>query len=87
MGFRAERTTPKPNFLQLPGLDAPSDTQSHDTDNTIDLIDHYLMHYGNDNSVLDVSELDGFFAALACSPATLMSMGMRSKTGARKIMA
>lgn len=68
MGFRAERSTPKPNFLQLHGLDGSSGSQNHDTDNTIDLIDHYLMHYGNDNSVLDVSELDGFFAALACSP-------------------
>jgi len=68
MGFRVERSTPKLNFFQLHGLDSPSDGQDHDTDNTIDLIDHYLMHYGNDDSVLDVSELDGFFAALACSP-------------------
>jgi uncharacterized protein len=68
MGFRVERSTPKLNFFQLHGLDSPSDVQDRDTDNTIDLIDHYLMHYGNDDSVLDVSELDGFFAALACSP-------------------
>jgi uncharacterized protein len=68
MGFRSERSTPRPNFLQLHGLDDSSDSQSLDTDNTIDMIDHYLMHYGHDDSVLDVSELDGFFAALACSP-------------------
>jgi uncharacterized protein len=30
------------------------------------------MQYGHDNSVLDVSELDGFFAALACAPDTVL---------------
>lgn len=68
MGFRTDRSTPKPNFLQLHGLDNSSDSQGHDADSAIDMIDHYLMHYGNDDSVLDVSELDGLFAALACSP-------------------
>ena len=36
-----------------------------------DLINDTLERYGSDDSVLDVSELDGYFAALACSPAPI----------------
>jgi len=41
-------------------------------DDVFELLDYYLDRYGSDESILDVSELDGFFAALACCPRTIM---------------
>lgn len=41
-------------------------------DEVIELIENYLAHYGDENSIANTSELDGYFAALACSPNTVM---------------
>ncbi len=68
LGFRTERSTPKPNFAQLYGLDEFPEQHKPESDDIFEIIDYYLMSYGNDDSILDVSELDGFFAALACAP-------------------
>lgn len=38
----------------------------------MELLNYYLQRYGHDNAILGVSEMDGFFAALACSPDTIM---------------
>lgn len=43
-----------------------------DDDDTFEIIDFYLMQYASDDSIVDVSEMDGFFAALACSPETVL---------------
>jgi uncharacterized protein len=76
LGFRTERSTPKPkpkpNYAQLHGLDKVPGPQKPGSDDILEVLDFYLMHYGHDNSILDVSELDGFFAALACAPDTIM---------------
>jgi len=72
LGFRTERSTPKPDFAQLHGLDNQPDLQKPDNDDILEVIDYYLMQYGNDDSILDVSELNGFFAALACAPDTIV---------------
>ena len=72
LGFRTERSTPKPNLAQLYGMDEFSELQKPDSDDVLEVIDYYLMRYGHDDSILDVSELDGFFAALACAPNTIM---------------
>ena len=48
------------------------DNLDHDEDDTFEVIDFYLRQYENDDSVINVSELDGFFSALACSPETIM---------------
>lgn len=64
LGFRDERSTAKPAFNPLE-LTAPLNTGSNDL---YEAIDDALMLYGNDESILCVSELDGFFAALACAP-------------------
>lgn len=37
-----------------------------------DILEHYFDKYGNDDSILSVGELDGFFAALACAPQPVM---------------
>ena len=71
LGFRTERSTPKPNFAQLYGMEEFPELQKPDSDDILEVIDYYLMRYGHDDSILDVSELDGFFAALACAPNTI----------------
>ena len=38
----------------------------------LDILDYYLNHYGGEDAILNVSELEGFFAALACSPDVIM---------------
>jgi uncharacterized protein len=48
---------------------APEKPENNDVLGTIDF---YLMRYGHDDSILDVSELDGFFAALGCAPDTVL---------------
>jgi len=72
LGFRAERSTPEPGFAQLYGLDDLPELEIPDSDDTLGIIDYYLMRYANDDSILDASELDGFFTALACAPDTIM---------------
>ncbi len=82
LGFRSERSTPKPRLhesldfdsLGLDDLDLDSTyaPPRPDTDDVIELLDYYIERHGNDHSVLDVSELDGYFAALACAPHTIM---------------
>jgi len=72
LGFRHERSTPKPDYRQLYGLDPLPAPEITEQDNGVDAINFYLMRYGHDDSILDVSELDGFFAALACAPDTVL---------------
>mgnify|MGYP000038231312 CR=1 FL=1 len=84
LGLRLERSTPKvmpsqdydpstfdPNTLNLNGLDT-APLPRPDGDDLIEWLDYYLDHHGNETSVFDVSELDGFFAAIACAPQTIM---------------
>jgi uncharacterized protein len=84
LGLRSERSTPKPRLydhlgfdrLDLDSLDLNSldigALPRPDGDDVIELLEYYLDHHGNDHSVLDVSELDGYFAALACAPHMIM---------------
>ena len=72
LGFRSKRSTPKPDFAQLYGLDSLHVPEKPQSDDIFETIDFYFMQYGHDDSILDVSELDGFFAALACAPDTVL---------------
>ncbi len=72
LGFRAERSTPKPDYAALYGLDDLPELPIPDRNDTLGVIDYFLMHNGNEDSIQDVSELDGFFTALACAPNTIM---------------
>lgn len=38
----------------------------------LDFVESILLEYGNDDSILDIAELDGFFTALISSPEILM---------------
>lgn len=42
------------------------------TDDDLGFLNHILLQYGNDNSVLDVSELDGFLTAIVSGPHAIM---------------
>ncbi len=72
MGFRSERTTPKPDYAALHGLDPIDALEKPEPDDVFETLNFYLLRYGHDDSILDVSELDGFFAALACAPDTIL---------------
>lgn len=82
LGLRTRRSTPPPTMEQIFGIDNPFDAilaesdeddyLSNDEDEFTQVIDHYLLLYGTDESILGSSELDGFFAALACAPETIM---------------
>ncbi|VAW78484.1 Uncharacterized protein YecA [hydrothermal vent metagenome] len=78
LGLRSERATPKTNWYELDKADCLMQADEvgigdmPDTDDIYALLDALLMRYGNKESVLDVSELDGFFAALACAPSMVL---------------
>jgi uncharacterized protein len=70
--FRQERTTPKPDYAKLYGIDLPDIPENPDDDDILELLNHYLQRYGHDEAILGVSELDGFFATLACAPDAIL---------------
>ncbi len=83
LGVRLERSTAKvmpvqdykldtfdPDELSLKGLDT-TPLPRPDGDDIIEWLDYYLDHHGSETSIFDVSELDGFFAAIACAPQTI----------------
>lgn len=41
-------------------------------DDELDFLNHILLEHGNDNSVLDVSELDGFLTAIVSGPTAIL---------------
>jgi uncharacterized protein len=42
------------------------------TETELDMLDQLLLEYGNDDSILDVSELDGFLTAIVSGPNPIM---------------
>jgi uncharacterized protein len=72
LGFRTERSTPKPDYAELYGFDPLDRPEKPESGSILDVLNYYLAKYGHDESVLDVSELDGFVAALACAPDTIL---------------
>ena len=78
LGLRTERSTPKPSFADIHGYENPFEAwdtafiTDSDNDDVFDNLDNILSEYGSDESILCCSELDGFLAALACAPDTIM---------------
>ena len=75
LGFRTQRSTPKPTFADLHGFENLFDNfelDQDEDDNFFQTIEDCLLRYGSDESILCTSELDGFFAALACAPVIIM---------------
>ena len=70
LGLRSKRDTPPPDYARLNGL--LPDPEEPDEDDLLALVDHYLKHHGTDMAIHNVSELDGFLAALACAPEMIL---------------
>jgi uncharacterized protein len=77
LGLRAKRSTPKPSWKQIYGNENPfaaefeeeiNEGDDEDEFDIIQIIEDDLLRYGSDESILGASELDGYFAALACAP-------------------
>lgn len=72
LSLRDERETPKPDYSprddDLADSGGVFDADAIDSSDSVDVLEKYLSYYSNDSSILGVSELDGFFAALACAP-------------------
>ena len=70
LGLRLERSTPRPNLYENTDLELPDPTPlaRPNGDDLVELLDYYLDHHGGEVSILGASELDGYFAALACAP-------------------
>ena len=75
---------PKPSREEIYGHGNPFASMAEEFDDEIDegaadreagiieIIEDDLLCYGSDESILGASELDGYFAALACAPETIM---------------
>ena len=70
LGLRLERSTPNPVFIEDFDANAPNTGPRvrPDSDDVVELVDYYLGHHGGDAAILGASELDGYFAAIACAP-------------------
>lgn len=69
LGIRSIRSTPKPHYGKLHGI-LPKPPEN--CDDLYTMLDYYLDRYGNDDSLLDAAELDGFVTAIACSPEIIL---------------
>ncbi|MCB1829147.1 MAG: UPF0149 family protein [Gammaproteobacteria bacterium] len=65
LGIRGVRSTPKPNYGVLNRIPP---RPAENSDDLYAMIDYDLGRYGNDDSLLDAAELDGFIAVITCSP-------------------
>jgi hypothetical protein len=76
LGLRTQCSTPKLPFVEMQGYENPLEPFSIELNDEegvfFQVIENCLMRYGGDDSILDISELEGFFAALACAPITIM---------------
>ncbi len=66
LGLRSKRDTPPPDYARLNGL--LPDHGETDDDDLLALVGRCLERHGTDTAILNLSELDGFLAALACAP-------------------
>lgn len=73
LGLRDQRSTPKPDYAKIHTASNTLETPRPDDDDIYGVIDYWLMRYGHDASILDVSEMDGYFAAIACAPELIMA--------------
>ncbi len=69
LGLCQERSTPRPDpGAALRDTPFPSDLPEPDDDDFLGILNYTLYTKGGEHAIYDVSELDGFFAAIACAP-------------------
>ncbi len=67
----ALKPSPDTETGKVPAEPQAAPIKRPNSDDVFELLTYYLERYGNDDSVLDVSELDGYFTALSCSPTVI----------------
>ncbi len=76
LGLRDERETERPDYgyVYSRAPQEPSETEPTAAIETSldEELEGYLQEYGNDQSIYNSSTLDGFFAAIACAPTTIL---------------
>ena len=79
LGLRTKRDTPKPDYRDPAWVKHLEKTEKIYKENRRKgmseeycKIDEYLMEYGRSESILGISELDGFLSAIACAPKMMM---------------
>jgi hypothetical protein len=73
--LRTQRSTPKRTFVEMQGYENPPEpfnVELNDEEGFFKVIENCLMLYNGDDFILDISEPDGFFAALVCATITIM---------------
>ena len=68
LGCREARTTPQPIHGHAHGSVQRAAAPVESSKNLDEEISCYLKKYGSDGAINNISELDGFFAALGCAP-------------------
>ncbi|MCF6281015.1 MAG: UPF0149 family protein [Candidatus Polarisedimenticolaceae bacterium] len=74
LGLRDQRSTPKPDYATSHQAKEKAPLISPDPESVtlFEELDEYLLQYGCDESILNISELDGFFAAILAAPEMIM---------------
>lgn len=74
-GWRHKRTTPHPHYRALHPRHIANEIDPHRKPRTkqerYNRIESYLSNFGDENSLLMTSELDGFLTAIACAPQSI----------------
>jgi uncharacterized protein len=70
LGLREQRSTPRPSQANF-GPSGLLEDEKPEDDDIIGVIEYWLMRHGSDESLLDASEMDGYIAAIVCSPETI----------------
>jgi uncharacterized protein len=79
LGLRDERDTPRPRFNlfrdgKRPALPSLKSAKNISLDDRLERIGQFLDYYGSQESVGSITELHGFFTAIACAP-EMVSIG------------
>lgn len=76
LGLRDERETERPDYGYVYSREQRDQLEPESTEEIEISLDEelegYLLEYGNDQSIYNSSSLDGFFAAVTCSPTTIL---------------
>ncbi len=72
LGFRDERTTPAPNFAECFNFDNVLPPLQEEEHSVYSNIESWLAELGSVESIGDFPGLEGYFAAITCSPEKIM---------------
>ncbi len=68
LGLRQHRSTPRPDLGAASSAQVAPELPEPEADDFLGILNYTLYKKGGEDAIFDVSELDGFFAAVACAP-------------------